>query len=282
MTTVPILAAIVVQYAALTAPVLVPVRASVEGGEATPRTGTVPLVQYQATAAPVVVPSQVVSPVTGASPVYPSRVPPRRRLHASQHRAWFFDEQFEAPAAVTVPEVADTQTQMPRTRPYRRGCYVPGHPTFGVQIAVPVMAWTGCAPDRLPQWTRQRHARFSPAIFWDVLLFPAVVTAPDLAQPVYPARIHRTPRLRAYPQPSWPPFIADATVVVPALAWQPEFPDRIWPDRGLAARHHLTFVFDPRPIPVVAVSEVTGRHRFTVPARPRTFVAPARRRKWVV
>jgi hypothetical protein len=283
MTCVPILAAIVIQYQAIAAPVLVPVAASTNGGGPTIRTGTVPTRQYQAYAAPVVVPSQVVSPVTGASPVYPAQVFRKRSLHASRQQTWVFDVQWAAPGAVTVPELIQSSTTQRQIKRYRSACYVIAEPEFGVPTEVPVMAWTGHYPDRLGQWSKKRHARFIQTLAWDTVLGPLVVTAPDQAEPGYPERVPRRRRVVAFPQAIAPVFVADVAVVAPALSWQPEYPDRHWPDRALAVRHHLAVAFNPLPIPVTVVSEVTGgRGRYTVPPRARKFIVPPRPRKWTV
>ncbi len=282
MTCTPILAVLVIQYQAIAAPVLVPVAASSDGGGPGFRTGTVVTRQYQSIAAPVVVPSQVVSPVTGASPVYPARIFPRRRLAASQQQAWTFDVQWTAPAAVTVPELIQSSITQRQIKRYRSACYIIAEPEFGVPTEVPVMAWTGSAPDRLGQWTKARHARHAQTLAWDTVLGPLVITAPDQAEPIYPSRIHTRRRVAAFPQASAPVFVADVSVVVPSLSWQPEYPDRHWLDRALASRYHLSSAFDPLPVPAIAVSEVTGRGRYTVPARPRRWTVPGRPRKWTV
>jgi hypothetical protein len=282
MTPVPILLATFIQYQALAAPVLVPVPASQEGGGPGIRTGTVPTVQYLAHTSPIVIPSQVVSPVTGASPLFPAKLYPKRGTHPSRQQAFAIDVQWEAPGAVTAPDVAIVSDTQPRRRAYRTACYVIP-PEFGVPTEVPVMAWTAHIPTRLPQWSTARHPRFMQGLAWDHVLVPAVVTAPDVAQPTFPDRLPRARRVPSYPQASWNPFTADATVVVPHLSWQGEFPDRIWPERGLAARHTLAFTFNPLPVPVIAVTAVTGgRGYYTVPPRTRTFIAPPRTRKFVV
>jgi len=278
MDTLPILAAVVIQYQALTAPVLVPVVASTVGGGSSPCTRT-PLVQYSELHAPVLVPSQVVSPVSSGVAVYPSLVPPKRRLHASEHQAFFFDR-FAAPTVVPAPDLAYApSTWIPR-RKVSRAHLEPGHPEFGIEVRVPVMSWTGHYPDRHPQWRRVSHARHMPHLFWDEVLFPDVVVAPDMAQPVYPDRIHRTPKQRDYSRTFWPAFVADTTVTAPALSWQPEYADRVWPKRGLrtAAQQALAYLTDP--IEFVAVSDVHGPHRFRVPAHNRKFRVPPHKRRF--
>jgi hypothetical protein len=282
MDVVPILATVLIQYQALAAPVLVPVQASAAGG-GSPLTSGQPSIQYQAFAAPVVVPSQVVSPVTGASPVYPAQVFARRRLHAAHHLAFAIDTQWEAPAAVEVPELPPTTVDQIRRRPWHRALYTQFQPEFGVPTEVPVMAWTGHYPDTLAQFKKRAHARFMQALAWDTVLFPAVVTAPDQAVAVYPDRIDRTSKLRAYPQPSWPPFVADTTVIAPVSSWQAEHPDRLFPRRALHPSRMPFFWLHSEPVPVIAVSHVTGgRGYYVVPPRKRTFIVPPRRRKFTV
>lgn len=279
---VPILATVLIQYQALAAPVFVPVQASTAGG-GSPLTQGQPSIQYQAFAAPVVVPTQVISPAAGATAVFPSRVFPRRRLLAAQQQAFALDTQWEAPAAVTAPDLPPMPQSDLVRRPRHRALYQQWQPEFGVQVDVPVMSWTGHYPDTLPQFAKKRHARFMQTLAWDTVLFPDVVVAPDLAQPVYPDRVHRTPKLRHYPQPSWPPFVADVTVIAPVSSWQAEHPDRLYPKRGQHPSRIPSFWLNPLPVPVIAVSHVTGgRGYYVVPPRPRTFIVPPRKRKFTV
>jgi hypothetical protein len=277
---VPILAAIVVHYQAIAAPVLVPAPSSQAGG-GTKRTGTVPYVQYQATAAPVSVPNILEAPST-VPPIYPPRIVPRRRLHAALQQSWFFDVQWEAPGEVTAPDLAIVSDTQPRKRPYRASCYVIP-PEFGVPTVVPVMSWTGHFADRHPRWAKRHHASRSQVLAWDTVLGPVVVTAPDLAVAGYPDRVHRIAKQRAYPQPSWPPFVADVTVIVPVAAWEPEYVERVRPRVSLLTAQQQAVAFWPLPVPAIAVSHLTGgRGYYVVPSHRREFPVPGRRRKFTV
>ena len=280
MNAIPILLVSVIQYQALAAPVLVPPQASVDGG-GSKRLGTVPYVQYQAHAAPVVVPNVLEAPST-VPPIYPSRIFPRRRLQAALHQDWTFDVQWEAPTAVTVPELILSQDSAVVRRRYSRAPYAPFKPSFGVEVRVPVLSWTGHYPDRLPVWAKTHHASRSSVLAWDTVLGPVVVVAPDLAVPGYPDRVYARPRVVQFPDPAWPPFVADVTVSVPVSSWHAEYPERVRPRTSLLAAQQQAWTMWPYPIPVVAVSEVFGRGRYTVPPRPRTFTVPPRPRDWTV
>jgi hypothetical protein len=268
-----------IQYPSLTAPVLTPDAASTAGGGIGSSASR--LWQYSALAGPVLA-LTAISDVT-ALPRLPASNPVRKRLHASKQTAWFFDTQWEAPAAATVPELPWVNYSFRPTRTYRTALYVAPHPEFGVQVDVPVMSWTGWYDWRHPRWAKKRHASAMPAYFQDTVLFPDVVVAPDLSVATYPERVQRRRRVAQFPQPSWPPFTADVSVTAPPLSWNPEYPDRLFPKRALHARHQRAFEMWPQEIPVTAVSPVTGgRGYYVVPPRKRDFIVPPRRRKFTV
>jgi hypothetical protein len=267
------------QYAPLTAPVLTPPAASVDGGGI--KSSATKLWQVVDLFGPVLALTTISD--TTSIPRLPAATPLRRRLHASQQTAWFYDVQWEPPAAAEVPELPWSAHSYRPTRKAFPALHLAPHPEFGVQVDVPVMSWTGWVDWRHPKWAKRRHASQMPAYFQDTVLFPDVVVAPDLAQPVYPWMVRRTPKLRAYPQPSWPPFTADVTTVAPPLVWEPQIPDYVWPRKGQPAYLQDAFEMWPSPVPVIAVSHVTGgRGYYVVPPRKRTFIVPPRRRKFTV
>lgn len=209
---------------------------------------------------------------------FPALIARRSRLHPSAHPAFFFDR-FDAPTVVAAPDLVPVTPQILVRRGWNPALYqLP--PEWGVQIDVPVMSWTGRYPDTLPAWRREAHPARMQALSWDTVLFPGVVVPPDQAVATYPDRVHRPAKLRHYPQPAWPPFTADATVTAPALSWDPLYQDRIAPLRGLRAHLQQAFAMWPSPVPVVAVSDVTGPHRFRVPAHSRRFRVPGHARRF--
>lgn len=267
------------QYAPYTAPVLTPEAASIDGGGQ--KSSAMKLWQYTALAGPILA-LTAISDVT-ATPRLPASTPLRKRIHASRQSAWFFDTQWTAPAAVTVPELPWSAHSFRPNRKYSPARFVAPHPAFGVEVQVPVMSWTGWYDWRVPHWAKKRHASQMPAYFQDTVLFPDVVVAPDLSVATYPERVQGRRRVAQFPLPSWPPFTADVSVTAPALSWNPEYPDRLFPRRALHARHQRAFEMWPQEIPVTAVSHVTGgRGYYVVPPRARTFIVPPRRRKFTV
>ena len=86
-----------------------------------------------------------------------------------------------------------------------------------------------------------------------------------------------------FPQPSWPAFTADVTVVAPPLSWRSRYPDYIWPKRGTHVSRQSVIGQEISPIPTIAVTAVTGGRGYLVmPQRTRVLIMPRRTRRLVV
>lgn len=266
------------QYTSLTGPVDVPPPPSTDGGAPWLRASQ--LRQYQAVAGPVEAPNTITGAPSNA--IYPNRLARLRGLHASHHPSFFIDR-FDAPTPVTAPDIVAVMPQIPVRRKPSSALYQPAHPMFGVQVDVPVMSWTGHYPDRLPHWHRRMHASRMPSLFWDTVLFPDVVVAPDLAYAVFPDRLKRAGRPVEFPQVFAPLVVADVTTTAPALSWKPIYPDRLYALRGTRPSQHPSFFLHAEPVPVIAVSHLSGgRGYYVVPGRPRKFIVPPHKRTFSV
>jgi hypothetical protein len=136
-------------------------------------------------------------PVQAWQPRFDDRVPPRPRA------AWF------QPTRIEPTYVAD------------------------VTVLAPARSWAPSYPDfARGLWFRSATQQ---ALAWSTNTPGAQPAAPELAAPVYPARVFgRTP---VSPPPHWtaPLYVPDVTATVTALSWRAQFPDRLNPPAALRA-----------------------------------------------
>ncbi len=245
------LAALVLQYTAFTAPVLVPNRSD-GGGGGNPVAPAIRL-QYQATTAPlgnttiapdkwaprypdriypkpdtriwtqavwpVVVPDLTVSaPILSWQPTYPDRVV-RRTLPAAQQSTVVPTDPTTPPEP---PPLEQWRSVYPSrlVRPPTIALYTMPQYYFGVIVQVPVESWTGNGlfPDR-------------------VLGFAPRIAGTQV----------------------WPLFIPGETNPAPVRSWAPSFPDRVFPARRLAAALNVGYMVTDPTTPTVSSSGFVPR-----------------------
>lgn len=223
-------------------------------------TGAVPILQYQAIAAPVLVPAEapvvvpdwfspqlpsparqqtvecggiqqplyvadvtVIAPSLSWAPSYIDRIRVKR-FHAAYQPAYTADR-FQAPDVLTVPTWFGPQGQQPVRRRVGVASTTP-QAEFGYEVDVPVLSWTGSAPDRI---IRRRPVVDRGGLSQPLYVADVTVQAPALSwTPQYRDR-SRVKALHASQQQAYARdrFEAPDAVTVTALSWSPEFPDRV-------------------------------------------------------
>lgn len=245
-------------------------------------TGTYDLWQYQALVGPLSTTAGVVGVAEYAwKPSYPdAHRPPLARSHQA-----YTADRFDAPASTTapdfswqaiiparieprppihprmVPNVVDPQWRAPQEpaifaswrpvypeRPVRKlsiAYTVWAQPHFGVEVDVPVMAWTGWYLDP-PVTRRDRPAQTGASTTTPPFVADVTVSSPVSSwQGVYPATVRRTPPTTTTTPEVGPLAIADVTDTSPTLGARAIYPDAVAPVKGLGAAQRA-FVLDAR------------------------------------
>lgn len=243
-------------------------------------TGSVPILQYQSFAGPLFIPV----PDGAWTPVYPSKVWPRIRLHVSLQQAWASDK-FTAPAAAAVtgnswePEYPDrihprrgqhpsrqqffatdrsqapgappapdsigSQTFQQRLRQiFPQAVWSQAQPEFGFIVEVPAQSWL---PVYQAHPVRRRKPAASSQMVGPLDVENTIQPAPPLSwSPSAPDWIAAKPyRLASLVSTAvMPVYLADVNVPAPALSWQPRFADRVPPPLRLHPGAQISFAFD--------------------------------------
>ena len=214
-------------------------------------------------AAPVFVPD-VTHQVTSLSwrPEYPDRIIPARSLRAPLQQAYTADK-FDPPGVVATPDLSWSPEYQDRIFPRRALTLANQRPTFAPLIVLPPTDWGASYPDTISREAQVRTGYcVAPVYVADVtVVAPVLSWRPEYPAIVFPVRKLRTALQRAYqadrfdvpgvvevPDLSWlgryadrvdgkrpryegravvAIFVPDVTQPVTALAWSPEYPDRI-------------------------------------------------------
>lgn len=201
------------------------------------------VVQYVGHAGPVVVPVVAPAAPDRVAPVYPDRV-----ARPVVRRAAYTWAQPMFGVVVEVPVMAWTGTapdQIPRARPAVEGGRVEV-PRYVPDVTAPVTAlsWKGTQADRVPAKPGLLAAAHQ-AFAFDRFQAPGAVVAPDLSwQRIQPDAVVRRTRLTDAPEPVAPLYVPDVTAPVPALSWKGSQPDAVPDKPGPRTAHQRAFAFD--------------------------------------